>query len=77
MCCGDEMHGHHGGQMGHMGHKDHHRGMATANGMGGCGCGARRFLSKEEKIEMLDKYRESLKRELEGVEEKLKDLSKE
>jgi hypothetical protein len=77
MCCGDETHGHHGGQMGHMGHKGHHGDTAMAHGMCGCGCGERRFLSKKEKIEMLEEYKEALKNELEGVEEKLKELSKE
>jgi len=48
-----------------------------AHGMCGCGCGERRFLSRKEKIEMLEEYREALKNELEGVEEQLKDLGKE
>jgi len=40
-----------------------------------CGChGGRRFLSKKERKDMLEKYRESLKRELEGVEEALEAL---
>lgn len=69
MCCGEETHGHHAG---HMGHEVHHRG--TAHGMCGCGCGGRRFLSRKEKIEMLEEYRESLKSELEGVEEELNEL---
>lgn len=69
MCCGEEMQGHHAG---HMGHEAHHRGMAK--GMCGCGCGERRFLSKKEKVEMLEEYKESLKSELEGVEEELKML---
>ncbi len=67
MCCGEEMHGHHAG---HMGHGAHHMGMA--HGM--CDCGGRRFLSKRERIEMLEEYSESLKCELEGVEEELKEL---
>ena len=66
MCCGDkEMHGHHAE---HVGQGSHHGGMA--HGMCGCSCGERRFLSRKEKIEMLEEYRESLKNELEGVEEK-------
>ncbi len=72
MCCGEEMHGHHAG---HMGHSAHHIGMAR--GMCGCGCGGRRFLSKKGRIEMLEEYSESLKSELEGVEEELKELRKE
>jgi len=43
----------------------------------GCGCGRRKFLSKKERIEMLEEYRESLKCELEGVEEELKGLQME
>ncbi len=76
MCCGEEMHGHHGRHMdGHMGHGAHHRGMmAMAHDMCGCGCTGRRFLNKKEKIEMLEEYRESLKNELEGLEEELKEL---
>ena len=71
MCCGDkEMQGHHAG---HIGHGAHHRGMA--HGM--CSCGGRRFLSRKEKIEMLEEYRESLKSELEGVEEELNELKRE
>ena len=72
MCCGDkEMHGHHAE---HVGQGSHHGGMA--HGMCGCGCGERRFLSRKEKIEMLEEYRESLKNELEGVEEALKELQR-
>jgi hypothetical protein len=48
-----------------------------AHGMCGCGCGERRFLSRNEKIEMLEEYKESLKSELEGVEEALKELQRE
>jgi hypothetical protein len=69
MCCGEEMHGHHAGRMIH---GAHHRGMV--HGACGCGFGGRRFLSRNEKIEMLEEYRESLKNELEGVEEELKEL---
>lgn len=76
MCSGEEMHGmhgHHAGPMGwHMGHSAPHMGMA--HGMCGCGCGGRRFLSKKERIEILEEYSESLKCELEGVEEELKEL---
>lgn len=54
----------------HMIHGDHHEGMM--HGM--CGCGGRRFLSKKERIDMLEEYSESLKSELEGVEEELKEL---
>jgi len=54
---------------GHGHHGQHH-------GACGCGCGGRRFLSRKEKIEMLEEYRESLKNELEGVEEALNELKK-
>jgi hypothetical protein len=74
MCCGDEeMHGH---QAGHMMHGIHHRGMVHRS-MCGCNCGGRRFLSRKEKVEMLEEYRESLKNELEGVEEELTMLKRE
>jgi len=52
-----------------MHHGTHHSG---ARGM--CGCGERKFLSKKERIEMLGEYRESLKCELDGVEEEMKEL---
>ena len=65
-CCEEEMHGHHGG------HDIHHGGM-----MHGCCCSGRRFLSRKEKIEILEDLRESLLNELEGVEEGLKILKKE
>ena len=41
---------------------------------GTCDCHERGFLSKKERIEMLEEYRESLKCKLEGVEEELKGL---
>lgn len=42
---------------------------------GCCGCGPffRRFISVEEEIERLEKYRDQLKRELQGVEERIQD----
>jgi hypothetical protein len=70
MCCGEEMHGHHAE---HIGHGAHHRGIAH----GACSCRGRKFLSKKERIEMLEEYSESLKSELEGVEEELKSLKNE
>jgi hypothetical protein len=48
-----------------------------ARGMCSCGSGGRRFLSKKERIEMLEEYLESLKSEMEGVEEELKELKRE
>ncbi|MDD1755091.1 MAG: hypothetical protein AB9879_09520 [Methanothrix sp.] len=60
--CGGEKHGHH----------------ADPHAQGVCHCGhiPRRFLSKNEKIENLEKYREALKNELAGVEEELEALKK-
>ncbi|MCJ7444834.1 MAG: hypothetical protein MUO26_09945 [Methanotrichaceae archaeon] len=61
------MQGHHGR---HAFHGVPHGGMT--HDMHGCCCGRRRFLSRREKIEMLEEYRASLKNELEGIEEELK-----
>jgi hypothetical protein len=38
--------------------------------------GMRNFLTKEEKIEILSEYKESLENELKGLDERLKDLKK-
>lgn len=43
--------------------------------MNGC-CGARSFYAKEEKLEMLKEYKESLEKEAKGVAERIKDLEK-
>jgi len=48
--------------------------MGMAHGACGCSCGERRFLGKKEKLESLEEYKESLKSELEGVEEELNKL---
>ena len=72
MCCGEEMQGHHAR---HAIHGAPHGGMI--HGMCGCDCQGRRFLSRREKMEMLEEYRESLKNELEGVEEELKEIKRE
>jgi len=66
MCYGEIEHGHHAGCMPPRAY--------MAHGMCSCGCGGRRFLSKKERIEMLEEYLESLKSEIEGVEEELKEL---
>ncbi|HLC74586.1 MAG TPA: hypothetical protein VJH88_01890 [Candidatus Nanoarchaeia archaeon] len=44
-----------------------------------CGttCGPRSFLTREEKVEMLNEYRESLEKELQGVNERIKEVGKE
>ena len=41
-----------------------------------CGYGGRGFLTKEEKIEMLEDYNASLEKEAQGVAERIKDLKK-
>ncbi|MBI2085217.1 MAG: DUF5320 domain-containing protein [Candidatus Aenigmarchaeota archaeon] len=43
-----------------------------------CGCVAqeRSFLTKEEKIEMLKEYKDSLEQETKGVAERIKELEK-
>ncbi len=42
----------------------------------GCGCGSfvRRFISKKEEKEMLEEYKDQLKKELVAVEERIKDF---
>ncbi len=42
-----------------------------------CNCGPRMFPTKEEKIEMLKEYEETLEKELQGVKERIKELEKE
>lgn len=43
----------------------------------GCGCySPRGFLTKEEKIEMLKEYQQSLEKEAQGVKEKIRELEK-
>lgn len=69
MCGCEEKHGHHALPM--------HHGIHHSDARGMCGCGERKFLSKKERIEMLEVYRESLKCELDGVEEVLKSLQTE
>ncbi|MBS3136164.1 DUF5320 domain-containing protein [Candidatus Woesearchaeota archaeon] len=41
--------------------------------MQGC-CGSRSFFTKEEKVEMLKEYKESLEKEAKGVGEQIKSL---
>lgn len=43
---------------------------------GSCGCGSRIFFTKEEKVEMLKDYKESLEKEAKGVAERIKQLQK-
>ncbi len=60
--CGGENQGHHAGP--------HHQEMCH------CGQMSRRFISKKEKIENLQKYQEALRNELKGVEEVLEALDR-
>lgn len=59
MCCG------HTGPHGHFGFVTPHP---------WCLCFPRRFISSTEERERLDRYREQLKKELAGVEERLKEM---
>ncbi len=46
---------------------------------GDCGCGyhgGRSFLTKEEKIEMLEEYKKYLEKEAKGVGERIRELQK-
>lgn len=40
------------------------------------GSNFRSFLTKEEKIEMLKEYKESLEKEIEGISERIKEIGK-
>lgn len=42
----------------------------------GTSSGMRSFLTRDEKIEMLKEYRESLEKEVEGIKERIKELEK-
>jgi len=66
--------GHHGSGH-HCCHGEwHHAAEPVTRGhMGYCGCG-RRFLTREERRERLERYLEQLKAEVRGVEEALADL---
>ena len=50
----------------------------TINGCGDCSgvSESRRFLTKDEKIEMLKEYQQSLESETKGVKERIADLQK-
>lgn len=69
MCGCEHEHGHHAMPIRH---KVHH-----SEAHGTCCCVERKFLSKKERIEMLEEYRESLKCELDGVDKKIKVLTEE
>ena len=40
-------------------------------------CGSRGFLTREEKIDMLKEYKDSLEKEAKGVTERMKELERE
>jgi hypothetical protein len=42
----------------------------------GCGHGMRGFLTKEERVQILKEYKESLENEVKGVSERIKELEK-
>jgi hypothetical protein len=44
---------------------------------GGYGHGMRGFLTKEERIELLKEYKDSLEKEAKGVSERIKELERE
>ncbi len=74
------MHGPRGGP-GHFGAWEHGSsrcgcGCECNCGCCGCGCGTfpRRFISRKEKQEKLEKYLDQLKKELAGVEEHIQEL---
>jgi hypothetical protein len=53
----------------------HNCGGAGDEGMNGC-CGTRGFLTKEEKLEMLEEYQKQLELEAKGVSERIKELKR-
>ena len=46
-------------------------------GPSACGSGQRSFLTREEKVELLDEYKESLQKEIQAVSERIDELKKE
>ena len=59
--------------------RPHSKHAGFVHGDCGCGCGShafRRFISAKEQKETLEAYKDQLQKELEGVEERLTDLSK-
>jgi hypothetical protein len=46
-------------------------------GYGCCESGSRGFLTREEKVEMLREYKDSLEKETKGVAERIKELERE
>ncbi len=68
------------------GEKMYEHRMCGCGGSEGCGCGCSReggayegvrsFLTKEEKIDVLKGYKESLEKEAKGIDERIKALQK-
>lgn len=57
------------------------RGNQRTSGVRGCSCGCcgcgpffRRFLTEQEEAERLEEYKEQLKKELEGLEERIQEF---
>ena len=52
----------------------HHHESGCTCGCCGCGSFSRRFITRKERLAYLEDYKDELKRELEGVEEKISEL---
>ncbi len=59
------------------------RGSQSTSGLRGCNCGCcgcgpffRRFITAKEKEERLEEYKDQLKKELEGLEERIQELKR-
>ncbi|MBS7627197.1 DUF5320 domain-containing protein [Candidatus Bathyarchaeota archaeon] len=48
--------------------------MPHTRSVGYCGCRFRQFLSPKEEVELLEGYKEQLRSEIAGVEERIKEL---
>jgi len=48
----------------------------SMSGFDCCGTNSRSFLTKEEKLEMLKEYKQTLEQETKGVSERIKELEK-
>ena len=50
--------------------------MESYCGPSACGSGQRSFLTREEKAELLEEYKESLQKEIQAVSERIEELKK-
>ncbi|MDO8480374.1 MAG: DUF5320 domain-containing protein [Nanoarchaeota archaeon] len=50
--------------------------MSCGCGSGSGSCAPRQYLTKEEKLGMLKEYKQELEQELQGIKEKMEELSK-